>query len=408
MKLRNKIDTVALFLLCIGMLFYVNNRILPKSLYFFAFSSFLMIFNLFTNVNYRINKKCLGFLFFFIYLLMCLFISYSGDSFGYIIYYFFGIIYMFYFSKNIESITKIVKFYYIGTIIFTLFTLLSFLFGSVYLKVINFLYGGTPVYSIIVDLFSWNEHSGIAGQTGYNAFTISIGIIISFVKIIEYFKFNGKINKKFLIIFLLQIISLFLCSKRAILLYSLTTIVFLVPICVNLKKKKNLSRLLFVCIIILFVGSFSINYFEPFGNVFAKNSYYLSKGDIFNGRLPLYTQAIQLFKENPLFGIGIKRFYLLNELNLDVHNVYLQLLAENGIIGFSIIIFSFIYMFFKTKGAINKSDNNSLIYISLGIQLFFLLYALSGNTFYDVNMLYLYLILGSISINLRGDENEEM
>lgn len=400
-------DTLAILLLCIGMLFYVNNRIIPKSLYLFGLSAFLMIPSVLSNLNSGINKKAIGFILFFLYLVFCLLFSYSGESFGYVIYYFFGIIYLLYFSKKRNSIEKLLDYYYKGALIFTFFTILSFLSTSIYLKIIDIMYGGTGVYSIITDLFSWHEYSGIAGQTGYNAFTISIGIIISFVKMIDNYKSNNKYNKKLLLCLLVQIFALFLCSKRAIILYAFTTIVFLIPACINIKKKSNFSKLFLVLLIVLFIGSLSINYFEPFGNVFAKNAYYLSKGNLLNGRLPLYGQAIEIFKNNFFFGIGIKRFCLLNELNLDVHNVYLQLLAENGLIGFLIMIFSFIYMFFKTKSSLKHSTNGTVVYISLGIQLFFLLYALTGNTLYDVNMLYLYFAVGSINVYLKGGKYEQ-
>lgn len=406
-KLIESIDTIALISLSIGVLFYINNNIFPKSLYFFALTTILMLPSVLYNIQRNINKKSIGFIIFFLYLLLCLLISYSVDSMEYIIYYFVGLIYLLYFSKRKKSIEKLLKYYYIGTIIFTFFTVFSVLYGLLYLKIINFLYGGTEAYSIIVNLFSWHEYSGIAGQTGYNAFIIAIGIIISFIKIIDSYKSNNTINKKVFIVLLLQIAVLFLCSKRALILYTFTTILFLLPLCVNLKKKSTISKLFLILIVLLLIGCFSINFFEPLGNVFAKNSYYINKGNLLNGRLPLYSQAISLFKKNILFGIGIKTFHLLNNLNLDVHNVYLQLLAENGIIGFIIMFSSFSYMFFKTKKNLKTIKYDMLTCISLGIQMLFLLYALSGNTLYDVNMLYLYFIVGSLNIYSKGDYSEK-
>ena len=130
-------DTLAILLLCIGMLFYVNNRIIPKSLYLFGLSAFLMIPSVLSNLNSGINKKAIGFILFFLYLVFCLLFSYSGESFGYVIYYFFGIIYLLYFSKKRNSIEKLLDYYYKGALIFTFFTILSFLSTSIYLKIID-------------------------------------------------------------------------------------------------------------------------------------------------------------------------------------------------------------------------------------------------------------------------------
>ena len=390
-------ENISILFLCIGLLFFVNNSFLPKSLYFFTFSAIIMLLLFLLNKDNKIYKKNVGFIVFLAYLIFTMVFNYSVNSLNYIIYYIFGIIYMLYFSNNSYSIKKLIDLYYLGTVLFALFTIFSALFGNLYLKIINTFYYGSESYDMIIDLFNWHEYSGIAGQTGYNAFTISIGIIISFFNIFTEYNIHKKIKYKELIIMILQIVALLLCAKRAILLYTIMTLFMILPVCINMKKKKNLRKLFIISIIVLSIGIIAINLFEPLGKVFEKNAYYLSRGNLLNGRLPLYKQAIDFFLLNPISGIGIKRFYLLNNMKLDVHNVYIQLLAENGIIGFIIIITSFFYMISSDLKLAQRGTMCKYIYISICIQILFLLYSLTGNTLYDMNMLYIYLCVGSIT-----------
>lgn len=70
-----------------------------------------------------------------------------------------------------------------------------------------------------------------------------------------------------------------------------------------------------------------------------------------------FLSAINMFKDNILFGVGIKNFrnfcsdkkYEISELSCSTHphNNYLQLLSETGIIGFLFLILSFLYLCFK-------------------------------------------------------------
>jgi len=80
-----------------------------------------------------------------------------------------------------------------------------------------------------------------------------------------------------------------------------------------------------------------------------------------SGRFDLWGQAVTCFMSNPLFGIGAFNFsdYYASEYNkkLYVHNTYLEILVESGIIGF-LFYFSFLLMliitFVKTKLYIEK------------------------------------------------------
>src|SRR5262249_44238555 len=58
-------------------------------------------------------------------------------------------------------------------------------------------------------------------------------------------------------------------------------------------------------------------------------------------RFVVWQQATQIFKENPLTGIGFGSFRTLG-LNLgDTHNIFIKIAAEQGVIGLSIFVILF-------------------------------------------------------------------
>ena len=61
--------------------------------------------------------------------------------------------------------------------------------------------------------------------------------------------------------------------------------------------------------------------------------------DISTGRFDLYEIAYKAFSQSPIFGIGAGLFKEVTHAYTDVHNAYLQVLCEQGIIGLILFIF---------------------------------------------------------------------
>ena len=90
-----------------------------------------------------------------------------------------------------------------------------------------------------------------------------------------------------------------------------------------------------------------------------------------------YRSAVKMFLDNPIFGIGPKlfrvrceeeKFYVHYGCSTHPHNLYIQLLAETGLIGFIPVLFCFVFIVYKFitntisfKQKIIKSSSMSLI-----------------------------------------------
>ena len=124
-----------------------------------------------------------------------------------------------------------------------------------------------------------------------------------------------------------------------------------------------------------------------------------------------YETAFKMYKENKLFGVGNKMFrelcsdkkYFVNEFSCSTHphNFYIQILAENGLIGFIFLILFFIFLLFKLfKEFISRNfkkiknfDDISLL-ILLGIFLNLWPIVPSGNFFNNWLSILIYFPIG--------------
>ena len=142
---------------------------------------------------------------------------------------------------------------------------------------------------------------------------------------------------------------------------------------------------------------------HPILKIFSNDIYYIFSVMHFNH----YLSAIEIFKDNKLFGIGAKNYrkicknesYFLNEFSCSTHphNYFLQILAETGLVGF--FIFSLIYLSIFYLFVFNFLERNKINFLSKHILLccflvnFFPIFP-SGNFFNNWNAIVYTLPLG--------------
>jgi len=99
-------------------------------------------------------------------------------------------------------------------------------------------------------------------------------------------------------------------------------------------------------------------------------------------RVELYHQGLQMFKHNPIFGVGSSRFPNNNRIKKTAHNIYLNVLAETGFFGFFFFMAMWFVVIKKIRINLPTVDENSLIsrniqtsflmITGIGVSLFFL------------------------------------
>lgn len=138
----------------------------------------------------------------------------------------------------------------------------------------------------------------------------------------------------------------------------------------NLNKKNTISVILFLLILIVIFSFFQNNIFVQ------RFSQTKLSDESFIQREKLIRQSINMFIKNPVLGVGINNFYnnveIQSQKNLfvqPVHNVFLLMLSQTGIIGF---IFFLVLLFKSMRTTFLKKEKNQsflliLAFIVLGL-----------------------------------------
>ena len=215
-------------------------------------------------------------------------------------------------------------------------------------------------------------------------------ILLAFYFFIKKDKINTKLVLFILTIFLL---STFISGERAAFIQILIfTSIFFILVDFNQKKKILFVFLLFASFIIISVISYDSDKKLRMIDSVYKN---FKQGNIFSQyHQSHYITGYRMFVDKPILGHGPKSFRLMcnnkkynyNEYSCSTHphNTYIQLLSENGIIGFLPILFLFIYVcfmlakYFLIKIFKKKNIYESHIVIIL-IGLFVYLWPISPN-----------------------------
>lgn len=176
----------------------------------------------------------------------------------------------------------------------------------------------------------------LSGKYRYIALTgnaLTIIIIITVIVLLE--KKMKKIYKVGLVGFLIPTLY-FLALTQSRAAYLSLAITLLIYLTYTFRKK-----ILQLYVIIIGVFFVLFNFFKD--NVYivrAKNIFKFDNSNI--GRLEVYKESLNLFKNNPLTGVGYENFiiaqdktkYKMHKFYYHSHNMSLKLLSELGIIGF--------------------------------------------------------------------------
>lgn len=294
---------------------------------------------------------------------------------------------------------KIINTIYCFSLIHVVLTMISFLFTDFFerkfiiffpINVINAFHH----YSVR------NSFSGITNQIGTNGFFLSLVAVIASI----YFITNKKSKLNIFILFV-SIIALLLNNKRTDILVVVIpfTILFILY---NIKNKKSIFMkiiilmmfvVLLVSILILFNPELEENLERFIPN---------EDKDFTSGRISLYIEAFNMIKEKPFFGWGGNTFGNLNDIS--VHNGYIQIIAENGLITFVLFVLFLMYnLIFSLKFYLLQKLNNSeerIALFSLFIQLLFMLRNLPTSSFY-YNFVFIIYIMSISMIYSLFNEN---
>ena len=269
-------------------------------------------------------------------------------------------------------------------------TLLSVIAPDMMLSVAKVLFRGEAfdTYSI---LFHNESYAGIFGQTAINGYVISI--FLAFIVAALFSKNKAKLHY---VLLSAGIIALILTKKRSFLLANViaTLVLFIQNSKSDERKLKKAGRLLFLVIAAFLV----IRYAPATQGIMEKISLLEHSGDLTNGRAVSWNETIEIWKQNPIFGVGTN--VMVRGYGISTHNVYIQILAEMGIFGsisYVLLLWTSFRRSEKAYQNILKDDmlaheKKSIYGVSIYMQVIFIVYSFFGNPVYGITFMLPYIV----------------
>ena len=304
---------------------------------------------------------------------------------------------------------------------------LQFIKGFAWLQIFGMLL--SSLWNRIYIMIAWR----VLGQwsyavTGFTTDPTMVAYIVSMaigIYCVEYIFEENKRNKETVFIFVKMVVMCYFLietGKRSLLIATIVVLMLCVLMYATNSKKKFFSKIFVFPIIITVLGGICIlAYRAGYNNSFARiggTIIGMKAGDDVSNMRSTWAEYLKMWsKGHELFGIGWESFkhrilatpyYIVP----NAHNVYKQILCEEGYIGFLIFILillaTIIYSIKEVIVTKNKENKKLAIYAMYGV-LFFIIYSYSGNAIYD-STIYLY-FFGSVqlcsSVMLENKKDEK-
>lgn len=302
---------------------------------------------------------------------------------------------------NLRVLGRAAKVLYFGGAIYAMSVLLEYIFPDLYFSYYYPLFKGDyaeVAYRMWTS--SKNIASGLSHQIGFTICYIVVGL-----GLLVFNQLKEKTRPANLFLLALFAITLILGKKRLHFAASLLSLGF-VYICSSSSKDRN-KKIVLMLTIIVAVLFISLTLLENFGFTSVFDRYEESmelrdSGDSLSAsRDVLRAYALSLWFEHPIFGIGWNQFSQSGADYTTVHNVFIQLLCETGIVGLLCVMTPIISTIKKTYNLVVELrdieyEYKGLLLFSLFYQSFFIMYFFTGNPLYD----YPYLIPYFLSVTI--------
>jgi hypothetical protein len=316
------------------------------------------------------DKLFILFMIVYIYLIFNFFISKSYElsffrAFGFIRFPLFAIAVKYFFLKDFQKIKIVIQFWTLIITLVLLDTLIQFFFDKNILGYPVFMIGEVKRLSSFLD-----KEYKIAGY------------LLAFCFIIfSYFSKNKNNNIKFFsyVFLIISNITIYLTGERSnffiFFTCSLTFLLFS-----SQKKIIKLYSILFFILITCILGynspKLKERYFDKIGYGLSANNKNFKSQILDTNYGAHYITAYNIFKDNVIFGSGIKTFrllcadekfdklkspYISVRCSTHPHNIILEILSELGLVGFFIFFFSFSFLFYERIYLFLSTKDNFLL-----------------------------------------------
>lgn len=286
-------------------------------------------------------------------------------------------------------------------------TYICYFFDDFYLGYVVNLFPNTR--QRLIEQYSNGCIAGFTEHYSTNGMFVACGVLLSGGRILK----PEVSKKKWMVLTMVGIVALLLTGKRAHILFTVFVLCFLYFL-YQLKQKeimKSIGKLSILVSGISVTGWLLYLYVPQLATFILRFQETIANGDVTLGRDIFWGKALELFARSPVrgyrWGYFLETSVELIGIRAHCHNSYIEILCDLGIFGFGVFISWFLYLFLSTavffvrcmKGQIICTKNCRYhMGLSVGFQVFFLIYAFTGNPIYDVEIFGPYFIMCGVSL----------
>lgn len=252
--------------------------------------------------------------------------------------------------------------------------------------------------------------AGLAYEKAYAAFLCNLGLGVLFAKL-----FCRGFSVCRLIEVLITFGALMMTGKRTLFLIPLMGIVLFSLV---LSRNHRVALTLGVIFVLLVLLAVAYAFIPQIHLIFDR--LFVETADPLSGREVFWAYALQMFLSSPLLGMGFLSFneyvnaqgftYYGGPWNYQAHNVYLQLLAELGIVGplvFTLLMITLLVGLIRAYRRMSVESKSAAVYcvVTAYWTVLFAIYSLTGNTlYYACQLMILPLCVGVYQLCFKADE----
>ena len=382
---------------------------------------FIMAVSVFMNLNQNVNLKKITmltvvFVFFYFWMLICFFLSpYKVNSnslwwfdnyWKYLVFYFlmiFGI-------NDFKDLKLVITGFVVATFLYQIHSWL------------DFMRGGSYVYQQGIKRMVGTWSGGGIGAA--NAF----GLLSLFPLPLTYFLMTTQTNKRYKYFFMgclaVSILSVMFCGTRAAMA---GVVVFIM---LSMKYSKNIIKVIFVAAIFMALTYFILpeSLKSRYFSFMSKSEYQMDdlqkklSEQSAHSRIEGLFDGWKLAMQRPITGYGpgaspVARLFKLNKQAdalmpelLQLHNLYGQVPAETGIVGFVIFLMLIMIYFAQLKAAKPYSDVELIMQYKKmfrNLMLLWLYYGFASHTLFRINWFVMFTMQSIFIYNLKNKTFEE-
>lgn len=312
------------------------------------------------------------------------------------------------FEMEEEWMIKTVRYFKNTTLFIASTIIINSVIPDLFLTKLNFLIRPNLQEWLKVEVAS-GFYSGIAGEKGEAAMLMVLGTALGLGQIVK----EGRLTLKNTAYMIITLVALMLPAKRTLFAIGCFFLVVYVLGWTRLDKK----AIAIAAGIFLVIGIVTFSEYIPGANVLMERFTETAEDTSLNGRSYLWERAWQMFENKPFTGYGYGSYNTFasyygvrtsatGEWAFHAHNIYLQLLAEMGILGFGLIVFCFllgVFLLVKLhlcRKRLNVESLSMLIYTECML-ICYILYGLTGNSLYSSNQLALFMVVLAYTVYLH-------